>query len=171
MDFKKATTLFRDPEFDGEPVVIYEPGDDDDPVPPDPEPGDDDGEGGGEGGEGSLKYRLNGVAARVVAERIQFIGPDGKLITESYREFSGKQIRCEFASLDDFLTRWNGAKRKQAIVDALEEHGIVLDNLAAEIGRDYGDFDLICHVAWGQPPLTRKERATRVKKRNYFAKY
>src|SRR4029077_17245949 len=69
------------------------------------------------------------------------------------------------------LTRWNTAKRKQAIIDALEEHGIVLDNLAAEVGKDYGDFDLICHIAWGQPPLTRKERANRVKKRNYFAKY
>src|SRR6185295_9325151 len=60
---------------------------------------------------------------------------------------------------------------KQAIIDALEEHGIVLDNLASEIGRDYGDFDLICHIAWGQPPLTRMERANKVKKRDYFAKY
>ena len=67
--------------------------------------------------------------------------------------------------------RWNGAKRKQAIIDALEEHGIVLDNLAAEVGKDYGDFDLICHIAWGQPPLTRKERANKVRKRNYFAKF
>src|SRR5262249_44728002 len=95
----------------------------------------------------------------------------GNLITESYKDFSRKQIRSEFASLDDFLTRWDGAERKQAIIDALEEHGIVLDNLAAEIGKDYGDFDLICHVAWDQPPLTRRERANKVKKRNYFAKY
>src|SRR5205823_6566988 len=91
--------------------------------------------------------------------------------TESYKDFSRKQIRSEFASLDEFLTRWNSARRKQAIIDALEEHGIVLDSLAAEIGRDYSDFDLICHIAWGQPPLTRKERANKVKKRNYFAKY
>ncbi len=173
MDFKKATELFRDPDFDGEPVVIYEPGDGDDPVPPDPEPGggEDEGDGGTGGGEVVTKYRVGGVPAKIVAERIQFIGPDGNLITESYKDFSRKQIRSEFASLEDFLTRWNNAKRKQAIVEALEEHGIVLDNLAAEIGREYGDFDLICHIAWDQPPLTRKERANKVKKRNYFTRY
>jgi len=169
MDFRKATEFFSDPDFDGEPVVIYEPGDDDDPVPPDPEPSD--GEEIVDGREVVTKYRVGGIPAKIVAERIQFMGPDGKLITESYKDFSRNQIRSEFASLDDFLTRWNSAKRKQAIIDALEEHGIVLDNLAAEVGKDYGDFDLICHIAWGQPPLTRKERANRVKKRNYFAKY
>ena len=169
MDFRKATELFSDPDFDGEPVVIYEPGDDDDPVPPDPEPSD--GEEIIDGGAVVTKYRVGGVPAKIVAERIQFIGPDGNLITESYKDFSRNQIRSEFASLDDFLTRWNSAKRKQAIIDALEEHGIVLDNLAGEVGKDYGDFDLICHIAWGQPPLTRKERANRVRKRNYFAKY
>jgi type I restriction enzyme R subunit len=173
MDFKKATELFRDPAFDGEPVVIYEPDNDDDPVPPDPEPieGDDEGEGGGEGHEGVTKIRVSGVPAKIISERIEYIGPDGNLITESYKDFTRKQIRSEFASLDDFLARWNSAKRKQAIIDALEEHGIVLDNLAAEIGKDYGDFDLICHIAWGQPPLTRMERANNIKKRNYFAKY
>ncbi len=169
MDFRKATELFSDPDFDGEPVVIYEPGDSDDPVPPDPEPSD--GEEIIDGGEVVTKYRVGGVPAKIVAERIQFIGPDGNLITESYKDFSRKQIRSEFASLEDFLARWNKAKRKQAIVEALEEHGIVLDNLAAEIGGGYGDFDLICHIAWDQPPLTRKERANKVKKRNYFTKY
>jgi type I restriction enzyme R subunit len=171
MDFKKATELFRDPDFDGEPVVIYEPGDSDDPVPPDPEPGGEDGADSDEDSPGVYKIRVSGVPAKIVAERIEFIGPDGDLITESYKDFSRKQIRSEFASLDDFLKRWNSAKRKQAIIDVLEEHGIVLDNLAAEIGKDYGDFDLICHIAWGQPPLTRRERANNVKKRNYFAKY
>ena len=138
-------------------------------MPPDPEPSD--GEEIIDGGAVVTKYRVGGVPAKIVAERIQFIGPDGNLITESYKDFSRNQIRSEFASLDDFLTRWNSAKRKQAIIDALEEHGIVLDNLAGEVGKDYGDFDLICHIAWGQPPLTRKERANRVRKRNYFAKY
>jgi type I restriction enzyme R subunit len=171
MDFKKATELFRDPDFDGEPVVIYEPDDDDDPVPPDPELGDDEEPDAVAEPAGVYKVRVSGVPAKIVSERIEYIGPDGNLITESYRDFSRKQIRSEFVSLDDFLTRWNGAKRKQAIIDALEEHGIVLDNLAAELGRDYGDFDLICHIAWGQPPLTRKERASNVKKRSYFAKY
>jgi type I restriction enzyme R subunit len=111
------------------------------------------------------------VPARIIAERIEYIGPDGQLITESYKEFSRKQIRSEFASLDDFLARWNSARKKQALIDELEEHGIVLENLASEVGRDYGDFDLICHIAWDQPPLTRKERANKVKKRNYFTKY
>ena len=170
MDFKKATALFRDPDFDGEPVVIYEPGDDDDPVPPDP-PGEE-----GEPGivaepPGVYKVRVSGVPAKIISERIEYIGPDGNLITESYKDFSRKQIRTEYASLDDFLTHWNNAKKKQAIVDELEEHGIVLDNLAAEIGREYGDFDLICHIAYDQPPLTRRERANKVKKRNYFTKY
>jgi type I restriction enzyme R subunit len=170
MDFKKATELFRDPDFDGEPVVIYEPDDDDDPVPPDPEYPDDE-EGEEEEGEGIRKIFVSGVPARIIAERIEYIGPDGSLITESYRDFSRNQIKSEFASLDEFLQRWNSTKKKQAIIELLEEHGILLDNLAEEIGKDYGDFDLICHIAFDQPPLTRKERANNVKKRNYFTKY
>ena len=172
MDFKKATALFRDPDFDGEPVVIYEPDNDDDPVPPDPplEEGDKVVDG-VEEPLGVYKVRVSGVPAKIISERIEYIGPDGNLITESYKDFSCKQIKSEFASLDEFLARWNSAKKKQAIIDELEEHGIVLENLAAEIGKDYSDFDLICHIAYGQPPLTRKERANKVKKRNYFTKY
>jgi type I restriction enzyme, R subunit len=170
MDFKKATELFRDPDFDGEPVVIYEPDDDDDPVPPDP-PDDDGNTEGPEDPEGVYKIRVSGVPAKIIAERIEYIGPDGNLITESYRDFSRKQIQSEFASLDEFLRRWSDAKKKQAIIDELEEHGVVLENLAADVGKDYGDFDLIAHIAYGQPPLTRSERANKVKKRNYFTKY
>lgn len=171
MDFKKATELFRDPDFDGEPVIIFEPGPDDPPVPPDPppyepEPPIDP----PETGE-SKKVYISGVSAKIIAERIEYIGPDGNLITESYRDFSRKQIKSEFATLDDFLRRWSSAQKKQVILELLEEHGIVLDNLAEEVGRDYGDFDLICHIAYDQPPLTRKERANNVKKRNYFTKY
>ena len=172
MDFKKATELFRDPNFDGEPVVIFEPGPDDDPVPPDPKPEDGgDDEPGIEEEPGVYKVRVSGVEARILNERIEFLGPDGELITESYKDFTRKTILSEYASLDDFLKRWNSADKKQAIIDELEEHGIVLDNLANEIGKAYGDFDLICHIAFGQPPLTRKERADKVKKRNYFTKY
>jgi type I restriction enzyme R subunit len=170
MDFKKATELFRDPDFDGEPAVIYEPGDDDDPVPPDP-PDDDDSTEGPEDPEGVYKIRVSGVPAKIIAERIEYIGTDGNLITESYREFSRKTIQSEYASLDEFLRRWSDAKKKQAIIDELEEHGVVLENLAADVGKGYGDFDLIAHIAYGQPPLTRRERANRVKKRNYFTKY
>ena len=170
MDFKKATEHFRDPDFDGEPVIIYEPGPNDPPVPPDPEgPGDDDDEEGG--GEGSYKIVVSGVPASIVAERIEYIGPDGYLITESYRDFSRKQIKSAFTSLDEFLRRWNSAEKKQAIIELLEEHGIILDNLAEIVGKDYGAFDLICHIAYDQPPLTRKERAEKVKKRDYFTRY
>ncbi|MDD4862140.1 MAG: DEAD/DEAH box helicase family protein, partial [Smithellaceae bacterium] len=171
MDFKKATELFRDPDFDGEPVVIFEPKDDEDPVPPDPpgEPDDDDDLGGDT--EGAKKYVVNGVPVSIIAERIEYYGPDGNLVTESYRDFTRKQIQSEFASLDDFLRRWNTTKKKQAIVELLEEHGVILENLAELVGKEYGDFDLICHVAYDQPPLTRKERADNVRKRNYFTKY
>jgi type I restriction enzyme R subunit len=171
MDFKKATELFRDPDFDGEPVVIFEPKDDEDPVPPDPpgEPDDDDDLGGNT--EGAKKYVVNGVPVSIIAERIEYYGPDGNLVTESYRDFTRKQIQSEFASLDDFLRRWNTTKKKQAIVELLEEHGVILENLAELVGKEYGDFDLICHVAYDQPPLTRKERADNVRKRNYFTKY
>ena len=171
MDFKKATELFRDPEFDGEPVIIFEPGDDDDPVPPDPEYPEDEDYGGDDDGEGVKKIFVSGVPATIIAERIAYCGPDGKLITESYRDFTRKQIKSEFTSLGEFLRRWNIAKKKQVIIELLEEHGIILDNLAEEVGKDYGDFDLICHIAYDQPPLTRKERANNVKKRDYFTKY
>ena len=172
MDFKKATTLFNDPDFDGEPVVIYEPEDDDDPVPPDPDGGaDDEGDNDGGFGEGSQKIYISGVPVRIIAERVEYVGPDGQLITESYREFAKKQIETEFASLDDFVRRWNGAERKRAIIDELEQHGVILENLAAEVGNDFDPFDLILHIAYDQRPLTRRERAERVRKKNYFAKY
>ena len=172
MDFKKATEHFKDPDFDGEPVVIYNPEPDDDPVPPDPERDqEEEGGSGVEEPEGPYKIMVSGVGARIKNERIEYLGEDGKLVTESYRDFTKKEVRKEFASLDDFLQKWNAADKKLAIIELLEEHGVVLENLAEIVGKDYGDFDLICHVAFDQPPLTRKERAENVKKRNYFTKY
>ncbi|MEZ0148599.1 MAG: EcoAI/FtnUII family type I restriction enzme subunit R [Candidatus Reddybacter sp.] len=170
MDFKKATELFKDPEFDGEPVVIYEPGDNDDPVPPDPEPGDEN-EGEIKEPEGVYKVRVDGVDVRILSERVEYLGENGQMITESYRDYSRKNIRKEFDSLDDFLNKWQGSKKKSAIIEELAEYGIELPKLAKEVGKDYGDFDLICHIAFDQPPLTRKERANNVKKRNYFTQY
>jgi hypothetical protein len=162
IDFKQATKLFSDPDFDGEPVVIYEPDDDDPPVPPDPngaaeDDQEDEDEGGGESGE--HKIYVSGVPVRILAERVEYVGTDGKLVTESYRAYSRKQIESEFASLDDFIRRWNAADRKQAILDECERHGVVLANLAAEVGKDLDLFDLILHIAYDRPPLTRKERA------------
>ncbi|OUS20362.1 restriction endonuclease [Rhodobacterales bacterium 59_46_T64] len=173
MDFKGATDLFRDPDFDGNPVVIYTPGDDDDPVPPDPpdDPDDDDGGPDGDDPVGTTKIRVSGVDANIIAERIEYLGPDGNLITESYKDFAKKQVLSEFASLDEFIRTWNDAEKKQVIIEELEEHGVLLENLAAEVGKDFGDFDLLCHIAFEQPPLTRKERANNVKKRDYFTKY
>ncbi len=173
IDFKKATQLFRDPDFDGEPVIIYEPGPNDPPMPPEPEPDadDDDDVGGDIDDGGTYKFVVSGVPVRIVAERIEYLGPDGNLITESYRAFTRQQIKSEFASLDEFLRNWHRAGKKQAIIELLEEHGILLDNLAEIVGKEYGAFDLICHIAYDQPPLTRKERADNVKKRNYFRKY
>lgn len=171
MDFKRATELFRDPDFDGDPVVIYEPGDDDDPVPPDPPTDDDEDDEDIDYPTGSQKLVISGVSARVMNERIEYIGTDGKLVTESYRDFARKQIAEEYRSLDEFIWHWNASERKQAIIDELEQRGVILANLAEEVGKDFGDFDLLVHVAFAQPPLTRRERADKVKKRNYFAKY
>jgi len=187
MDFKKATELFADPDFDGDPVQIYEPGPDEPPVPPDDDETididgeettidiDDDGIISDifppEGGKPPRKYYVHDVPVYVVAERVQYYGKNGKLITESLRDYTRKTVKTKYASLDDFLRRWDSASKKQAIIQELEEQGVLFEPLADEVGKDFGPFDLICHVAYGQPPLTRKERAENVKKRNYFAKY
>ena len=114
---------------------------------------------------------VEGVEVKVVAERVQYFDPSGKLITESLKDYTRKTLAREFASLDDFLRRWTGAAKKQVVIDELAEEGIFFEALADEIGRDCDPFDLVCHVAWGMPPLTRKERAEHVKKRNYFTYY
>ncbi len=184
MDFKKATELFADPDFDGDPVQVYVPGPDEPPVPPDGDDGEegDDGDpdagggnreptGGGEGGSGRTKYYVHDESVMVVAERVQYYGPDGKLITESLRDYTKKQVRSAYASLADFLQRWTSAEKKRALVDELTEQGVFFEALADDVGKDLDPFDLVCHVAFDQPPLTRRERADNVKKRNYFTKY
>lgn len=142
MDFKAATKLFRDPDFDGNPVVVYEPKDDDPPLPPDTPLADEDENFEPEENNSQKKLFVGGVEVRILSERVEFIGNDGQLVTESYKDFSKKQILSEYASLDDFLKSWNSANKKQIIVEQLEEHGIILDNLAAEVGKEYSDFDL-----------------------------
>jgi type I restriction enzyme R subunit len=171
MDFKRATELFKDPDFDGDPVVIYEPDGDDDPVPPDPEPEHDPGEDEINEPHAVYKVRVSGVDVRILSERVEYLGEDGQMVTESYRDYSRKYIRREFASLDDFLQKWGNTRKKAAIIEELAGYGIELPKLAQEVGGDYGDFDLICHIAFDQPPLTRRERANNVKKRNYFTRY
>jgi type I restriction enzyme R subunit len=186
MDFKKATELFADPDFDGPPEQIYEPSGDDPPVPPDRPPGDDDIPPGETppgppfppqpAGEKRIKYVVGGeVTVYVVAERVQYYGPDGKLITESLKDYTRKAVRREYASVDDFLRRWTGAERKKAVIDELETQGVLLEALAEEVGKKqskaFDPFDLICHVAFDRPPLSRKERAEQLRKRDVFARY
>lgn len=182
MDFKKATELFADPTFDGDPVQIYEPDGDESPVPPDdlpePEPtdpaggeglpGDDEPTG---GGGTRIRYVVNDVPVYVVAERVQYYGADGRLITESLRDYTRTAVRRQFASLDAFLTRWGKAEQKHAIIAELEEQGVLLHELAEQVGKEFDPFDLVAHVAFDQPPLTRRERAEQVRKRDYFARY
>lgn len=176
LDFKKATELFADPAFDGDPVVVFEPEPDAPVTPPEDEneaPGID-GQAGDPlppGGDERVRYVVDEVPVYVVNERVQYLGPDGKLITESLRDFTRIQIGKRFVSLDAFLQAWSVADRKQAIISELEEHGILFDELAREVGKDLDPFDLICHIAFGQKPLTRRERAERVKKRDVFGKY
>ena len=187
MDFKKVTELFADPDFDGDPVLIYNPGSGESPVPPNDLPTPDSNEPrdftshddfdfpdftADEGEPNKVKkYYVAEVPVSVVAERVQYFDSYGKLITESLRDYTKKTLDKEFTSLDDFLKKWSHADKKRVIITALESEGVFFDALAEEIGKDLDPFDIICHVAWDKPPLTRKERAEQVKKRNYFTKY
>ena len=188
MDFRGATNHFADPDFDGEPVQIYEPDEGDPIVPPDDVPPPDDGDDPipPEPGEDETiiyvpptpypldsprKIYVDGIDATVIAERVEYLDEYGKLVTESLRDFTRKALKKRFASLDDFLRRWKAAERKQAIVEELEAEGLVLDAIAEELGKELDPFDLICHVAFDAKPLTRRERAANVKKRDVFNKY
>ena len=187
IDFRGATAHFADPAFDGEPVQVYEPGEGDPIDPPEAPPPDGDtpvsyaGNGDtvisdpewpllAEGGP-TKKVYVDGVSAAVVAERVQYVDKDGKLVTESLRDFTRKALRRRFASLDDFLRRWNAVERKQAVLDEMSAEGLPMDVLVEELGKDLDPFDLICHVAFDAKPLTRRERADRVRKRDAFTKY
>lgn len=191
IDFRGATNHFADPDFDGPPIQIYEPGEDDPIVPPEapppdddedpipPAPGDDEVIVDGEppnieiepGGGHRRKIYVDGVGVTILAERVEYLDENGKLITESLRDFTRKALKNRFVSLDDFLLRWKSADRKQIIIEELESEGLSLDPLAEEVGKDLDPFDLICHVAFDQPALTRRERADNVRKRDVFTKY
>ena len=187
IDFRGATSHFADPDFDGEPVQIYEPGEGDPIDPPDPQPEDDDTadpedsddddttEGDplppGSGNGPQKKIYVDGIAASIIAERVEYLDEHGKLVTESLRDFTRKALRKRFASLDEFLRRWNAAERKQAVIDEMTAEGLPLDVIVEELGKDLDPFDLICHIAFDAKPLTRHERAENVKKRDAFTKY
>ena len=118
-----------------------------------------------------IKYHVSGIEVKKIAERVQYYGADGKLVTESFKDYTRKTVLKQFASLDDFVKKWNDAERKQAVIQEMAEQGVIWKALEQDISKDMGAFDLICHVVFDQPPLTRKERADNVKKRNYFSKY
>ena len=198
MDFRNVTDLFADPAFDGYPVMIKEvkgeqeltdqdiyPEEDQDII--DPETGQPVDfeekesveyptqpeiiQGGSIVSEPRKKVYVAGVDVSVLNERVQHLDANGNLITESLKDYTKKSILQEFQSLDDFLAKWNSAHKKKAVIEELESHGIIPENLMAEVKKDLDAFDLICHIAWDMPALTRRERSENVKKRNYFTKY
>ena len=177
MDFRNACRLFADPEFDGDPIVIIDDGGDNPEVPNDDPPATDDppynGNGGGdEPSEPHHKFRVRGVEVTILNERVQYYDKDGKLITESVTDYSKKNILGEYATLDSFLRAWNSEEKKQAIIDELQERGVLLEALREASGnKDLDDFDLICHIAYDKAPLTKAERANNVRKRGYLYKY
>lgn len=195
MDFRGATSHFADPDFDGDPVQIYQPGPDDPMTPP-----EDDDTSTSEGGDGAetviidpidlgttgestapdnpdgrqgprRKIYVDGIGATIIKERVEYLDADGKLVTESLRDFTRKHLTRRFASMDDFLRRWHAEDRKQVIIDELAEEGLDLELIGREIDGDLDPFDLVCHVAFGAKPLTRRERAENVKKRDVFNRY
>ena len=198
LDFKRATELFADKDFDGEPVQIYEPGIGEPVAPPEPAvPGGMPGDAGPPGGasdpldplntlgpfaggsgaaDGPKKYILgNNVTVSVARERVQYLNADGQLITESLRDYTRINLLKKYDSLDEFLQAWQQADRKAALLQELEGQGVLLEALADEVAHmgmvDLDPFDLLLHVAYDQPPLTRRERARRVHKRNVFTHY
>ncbi|MDQ9284010.1 EcoAI/FtnUII family type I restriction enzme subunit R [Escherichia marmotae] len=200
LDFKKATELFADERFDGIPEKVMDTtpediadpesdfeekleeisehdeeqvtGVDEPPAPPYQVTGSDDVGPLPEEDEKKIrKFHVNGVAVGVIAQRVQYYDADGKLVTESFKDYTRKTLLKEYASLDDFTRKWQDADRKEAIIHELEQQGIIWEVLAEEVGKDLDPFDILCHVVYGQPPLTRKERAENVRKRNYFTKY
>ena len=189
MDFRGATDKFADPDFDGESVMIKDIFDGDEILNPEEEKIDsiidENGEeiifepfnipDAGEIEDIEKKKRekvyINGVDVTILNERVQIRNSEGKLITTSYKEYSKQKVHEEFSSLDDFLNRWSSSEKKQVIIDELYEKDIIFEELKVDIGKDMDIFDLICHIAYDKPPLTRKERANSVQKRDYFNKY
>ena len=191
LDFRNVTDKFADKDFDGDPVRIKPISEDTDltdiideeqeesnnpideetgeeiefpnplPEPPLPEPPP----------EPRKKVYVNGVDVSVLISRELHFDNNGKPITISLKDYTKEIIKGKYASLDQFLNTWNESDRKEAIIKELEEQGIPTNALIDAVNREVDLFDIICHVAFDQLPLTRKERANNVKKRNYFTKY
>jgi type I restriction enzyme, R subunit len=193
LDFRNATDLFADPKFDGDPIrikpvteetdlsgivdeeetqeepifdietgeeIILDPTTTQTKTPFIPEPP-----------LPREKVYVNGVDVSVLTTRELYIDQEGKQITTSLKDHTKKIINGQFTSLNDFLNKWKDSERKETIIAELMEHGILVHSLYDAVNSEVDLFDLICHIAYDQPPLTRKERANNVKKRNYFTKY
>ncbi len=192
LDFRNVTDLFADPDFDGDPVRVKDLAEDDEFETPEEEQEDDetvtddDGDeitfpspeivppiidGGDIIHEPQRKTYVNGVNVAVLNERIQYMDGNGKLITGSLKDFTRQKVREQYRTLSDFLLKWQSSDKKQVIIEELTEQGIVLENLKEAIGKEMDIFDMICHTAFDQPPLTRSERAKQVKKRDIFTQY
>ena len=180
IDFRGASAHFADPDFDGEPVQVYEPnegepidppaieesldGSADSPIgePPDPPPPP----------EGPRKkIYIDGVDVTILAEQARYLDHNGKLITESLRDFTRRALRKRFASLNDFLVKWNASERKQAVVDEIEAEGFPLTQVAEELDKSLDPFDIVCHVAFDARPMTRRERVRNVKNQDLLSSY
>jgi type I restriction enzyme R subunit len=187
IDFRDATKLFYDPAFDGEAVQIYKPKPDDPIVPLDddltePIPGEETEQQTEEQvipgllidrdpQQKRVKYYVNDVPVSIVGERIQYYDKERGLVTITLRDYSKEVLQKRFRTINDFLNDWTYAERKDVLIVELLERGVFMEELQEKVGKDLDEFDLICHVAFDMPPLSRKERANNVKKRNYFAKY
>ncbi|MCC7466326.1 MAG: DEAD/DEAH box helicase family protein [Saprospiraceae bacterium] len=195
LDFRNATDLFADPQFDGDPIrvkPVSEGTDLSDIVDEEEallEPIFDEETGSSidftrpeirypdadidspRVHEPREKIYVNGVDVSVLISRELHFDQQGKPITTSLKDHTREIIKEQFASLDDFLNKWKNSDRKEAIIAELMEQGVMVEALYDAVDKQVDLFDLICHVAYDQPPLTRKERANKVKKRNYFTKY
>ncbi|MDH6199084.1 type I restriction enzyme R subunit [Mycobacterium frederiksbergense] len=186
LDFRNVTKLFADPDFDGDPVKIVElppAGDMDEAV--DDLDEIDETETGAEGEAGPdewvempedrtakrKKLIVSGQAVTIIGERVQLLGADGKLVTESLKDFTRRNVLGEYATLDDFLTAWTSADRRSVLLDEMAEKGIPIDDLLEQVGADLDPFDLILHVAYDLRPMRRRDRAAAVRASNYLSKY
>lgn len=192
LDFRDVTRLFADRQFDGDPVRVKELTEDDDFTGLDDEENEEDKTVEDEKPDDKAeketpktkvtitdrkdrqkreKIYVSGVDVTELVTREVYFDADGKPVTMSLKDYSKQQLQKQFASLDQFLTAWNNADKKATLIRELEAQGILLAELKAVANNELDIFDLICHIAYDQPTLTRKERANNVKKRNYFTKY
>lgn len=189
MDFRNATDKFADKDFDGDPVRIKEIKGDE-PITGDNDPAEDDEPNDVEkpvvkdppenyGNDDPFtkkktklqKIYINGVDVTILNSREMYFDKDGKPVTMSMKDYTKSLLSEKYESLDQFLNLWKSADRKGALIEELNEQGIPVEELLKAVNRECDLFDIICHVAFDQKPLTRKERANNVKKRNYFTKY